>query len=89
MTNDPTKAIKNKITQKLKSLKDEGTITYKQYMETKPDRSQNVRPPESFQELHRPAIQTDSVLHRQLHLYSIAKAMSSLINQLLVKQSTI
>ena len=36
LSNDPTKAIQNKITQKLKSLKDEGKITYKEYVDTKP-----------------------------------------------------
>ena len=36
LSKDPTEVIKSKITQKLKSFKDKGNITYKQYIDIKP-----------------------------------------------------
>ena len=36
LKNDPTKSVKRKITEKLKTLKDDGKHTYQQYMELKP-----------------------------------------------------
>ena len=79
---DPTKTVKNKITQKLKSLKDTGKITYKQYMEVKPQ-SEAIPRMYALPKVHknpsdppyRPIVDyTGSCT------YNIAKALSLLIN---------